>query len=169
MIRPKTDPPIRRRSRGAISKKQVNLARPGIYERDNEECVVARSKWALSHPCSGPLTVQHAVGRGSGGSTLFDAPEWLRAMCNGHNNLETSNAEFHADCEWFGWSVSRGRVQAGMINPGIVAVRYPDGRDYVLDSDNGRELLSHEEAKIMRQLCYGERPGSPFSSQKATS
>ena len=96
--------------------------RKAIYERDGHECVLAR----VSHhfdPCSGPLTVQHTVSRGMGSSKLFDTADLLVTMCNGHNILATSDADFARYC------TSRGLVRSrnSTRDPRLIPVHYWDG------------------------------------------
>ena len=96
--------------------------RKAVYERDGHECVLARVSHHFS-PCSGPLTVQHTVSRGMGSSKLFDTPDLLVTMCNGHNILATSDANFARYC------TSRGLVRSrnSTRNPRLVPVHYWDG------------------------------------------
>ena len=157
MIGPKTLKQTKRRTIGKLSIAQVNRNRQGVYDRDSHSCIVAGSTWGRSHPCAGVLTIQHAAGRGMGGSAKFDGPEWLRAMCTTHNTLETSDARFAEACKRMGWSVSRGRVDAGTLTCEMVPVRYPDGRDYILTPDFRRQQLVANDAETMREMAYGPR------------
>ena len=73
--------------------------------------------------CSGPITLQHTVGRGMGGSQMFDTPDLLVVMCNGHNVLATSNADFARYCTGRGLVRSRNSKR----DPRLVPVHYADG------------------------------------------
>ena len=85
-------------------KKEV---RQNVYERDESLCVVRGSLWAMLVPCGGPITLQHRVGRGMGGSKKWDTEPFLVSMCAIHNGLEPASAEFRAFCERQGYSVPR--------------------------------------------------------------
>ena len=154
MTPPYPKPVRRRRTIGQTSKAQVEKNRPGVYQRDDFTCVVANSLWARLNPCNGTLTIQHAIGRGNGGSALYDGAECLRAMCSAHNDLQPANAYFGAECIWFGWSIERNRRNH---DPTQIPVRYPDGRDYLLTPDFQKALLSVDEAAELRALIHGTR------------
>lgn len=154
MTPPYPKPARRRQSIGQRSKKQVEDNRPGVYERDNHQCVVAGSLWARLFPCTGSLTIQHGIGKGMGGSAEFDSPECLRAMCLGHNDQQPKNSAFAKECVWFGWAIERGRRGLDYTN---IPVRYPDGRDYLLTPDFQKQLLTLDEAAELRTLIHGHR------------
>lgn len=99
--------------------------REAVYERDGHQCVVAGfpSLIRAHGACWGGLTVQHCVGRGSGGSRLFDDPELLITMCNSHNGLLTSDAEFARVGRLYGWVKSRNARRDPKLQP----VFYVDG------------------------------------------
>lgn len=96
--------------------------RKAVYARDNHECTLARVEHRFS-PCYGPLTLQHTVGKGMGGSNLFDTADLLVTMCNGHNTLATSDADFARFC------TSRGLVRSrnSTRDPRLIPVLYWDG------------------------------------------
>ena len=98
------------------------LTRATVYNRDNNMCVLAQVDHRFDK-CSGPLTLQHTVGRGMGGSHLFDTPDLLVAMCNGHNTLATSDAKFARFCTGRGLVRSRNSSR----DPRLVPVEYADG------------------------------------------
>lgn len=146
-------PAPRRKSRAARSRAQVDQVRPGVYMRDDHRCVVAGSPWALEHRCGGGLTIQHATGKGMGGSELFDSPVYLRTMCALHNFDQPASAEFGRLCLLMGWALERNRVG---VDPHRVPVRYPDGRDYFLDNNYQRHLVSASTAADIRLELYPE-------------
>lgn len=96
--------------------------RAAVYNRDNNMCVLAMVDHRFDK-CSGPNTLQHTVGRGMGGSHLFDTPDLLVTMCNGHNTLATSNADFARFCTGRGLVRSRNSSR----DPRLVPVEYADG------------------------------------------
>lgn len=148
MIGPKT-PSLGKRSRA-----QVNKIRDDIFLRDDFQCVCAGSKWALKWPCMGQLSIQHAMGRGMGGSALMDRPELLRTMCVVHNVLLEADADFAGDALLLGWRLERRR---GDIDPTDVPVRYWDGRDYRLFPEGfGRALVLPVVAAEWRATYYGK-------------
>lgn len=110
---------------GKQSRTQVAKIREQVFERDNHQCVVSGSMSSLEWPCAGGLTIQHAVGRGMGGSAAVDGIDYLRAMCAYHNQLDTSSADFHRACLRNGWSVTRWMAQRKGIL--VIPVKYPDG------------------------------------------
>jgi hypothetical protein len=144
-------PSRRRKSTAARSRDQVNDVRAGVYLRDDHRCVVNGSIVGTRRPCSGPLTIQHATGKGMGGSALFDSPELLRTMCLTHNTDQTSNADFARWCLWFGWSLPRNRVD---VQANRYPVRYPDGADYFLDHDYQKHLVSPSAAIAIRTEAH---------------
>lgn len=146
-------PSKRRKSRAAVSRDQVNEARDGIYMRDGYRCVVDGSLWAMRHPCRYGLTIQHAIGKGIGGSALFDSPILLRTMCLAHNTDQPASAEFARLCLLMGWSLERHRVG---VDPHRVPVRYPDGCDYFLDNNFQKHLISRSTAAEIRAELYPE-------------
>ncbi|TFD27486.1 hypothetical protein [Cryobacterium cryoconiti] len=154
MTPPHPKPTRKRKTIGQQSKKQVADNRAGVYERDGEQCVVAGSLWARLFPCEGPLTIQHGVGKGMGGSAEFDGPECLRTMCLGHNDQQPKSSAFAKECIWFGWAIERGRRGLDYTK---VPVRYPNGRDYLLTTDFKRELLPLTEAANLRASIHGTR------------
>ena len=98
------------------------IDRAAVYNRDGHMCVLAQVDHRFDK-CWGPLTIQHTVGRGAGGSKLFDTPDLLVTMCNGHNTLATSNADFARFCTGRGLVRSRNSSR----DPRLVPVQYADG------------------------------------------
>jgi len=123
-------PSTKRRTLGEQSRAQVSSIRPMVELRDDYRCVVSMTEWGKTNPCTSGLTMQHRVGRGAGGSALFDGPAYLIAMCQHHNTLETSSADFAAVCLDNGWKLPRNRVD---VVAATVPVRYWDGW-YLLES-----------------------------------
>jgi hypothetical protein len=131
----------------------VERVRDAIYLRDDYRCLVAGSAWAAKFPCAGGLTIQHAIGKGMGGSAQFDRPELLRTFCWVHNTLAEADADFAMAARLFGWSLPRIRID---IDPEYVPVRYPDGRDYRLTNDFQRELMVPADVVEWRNTFYGQ-------------
>jgi len=137
-------------SLGKQSRKQVQQAREGVYERDGGVCI---SK-GVQGPCGGPVTLQHRVGRGMGGSALYDKePAFLLTMCNDHNGLETSNADYHRLCQDLGWSVPRWAVERRSITE--IPVWYWDGWFYLTGFD--RVATTEVAAKNKMEEIYGRK------------
>ena len=137
---------------GKRSKAQVEKSRPIVYERDGRRCVVRGSIWATIQPCAGSLTLQHRVGKGAGGSALYDAPPFLVAMCMIHNGLAESSAEFANFCTRNGYSLRRSLAEQHPISR--VPIRYPDG--WQLLSGDGRFAISESTAAELMEEIYGE-------------
>lgn len=129
---PYPKPSRKRRSIGRQSALQVDRIREQIFDRDERACLAS----VVGGPCSGGLTIQHAIGRGMGGSAALDRPSLLRTLCSGHNGLIEASAEFRAIAEINGWSIPRFRVGILDID---VPVLYPGARWFVLDDDFGRD------------------------------
>ena len=110
---------------GRKSKYQLAKSRPIVFERDQEQCIVAGSIWETIQPCMGVLTLQHRVGRGMGGSARWDAPNCLVLMCVQHNGLIESSYEFRNYCERNGLSIRR--AVADRVDVASIPVRYSDG------------------------------------------
>lgn len=110
---------------GRKSKYQLAKSRPIVFERDQEQCIVAGSIWSTIQPCMGVLTLQHRVGRGMGGSARWDAPNCLVTMCVVHNGLIESSYEFRNYCERNGLSIRR--TVADRMDVSSIPVRYSDG------------------------------------------
>ena len=127
---PKPGP--RPKTAGKRSRAQVNEIRPMVELRDDYRCVVSGTDYGKTSPCTPGLTMQHRVGRGAGGSALFDGPAYLLTMCQHHNTLETASADFAAVCLTNGWKLHRNRVD---VVPALVPVRYWDGW-YLLEQDS---------------------------------
>ena len=135
---------------GKRSKYQLAKSRPIVFERDNEQCVVAGTIWATIQPCMGVLTLQHRVGRGMGGSAKWDAPNCLVTMCVVHNTLIESSYEFRSFCERNGFSILR-RVADCMDISGI-PVRYADG--WYLLAGNSRFPIPEATAEAVISDLY---------------
>lgn len=96
-------------------------SRNAVLERDRHTCIV--SGMYPPERCSGPLTMQHTVTRGMGGSKLFDTPDLLVTMCNGHNTLATSSADFQSFAKARGWV----RDRNSQHDPRLTPTLYADG------------------------------------------
>ena len=124
-----------------MTKTPTPRVRALVYERDGHTCVA-------SHPavmrgfmlCDSVLTLQHRIGRGSGGSRLpgINQPGNLITMCFTHNLLIERDATFKAYALSRGWSLPRLRKPA--LVPAEIPVMYPDG-PYLVDDDGGRESI----------------------------
>jgi hypothetical protein len=137
---------------GKKSKAQVQKVRQIVYDRDDHECVVRGSLWATLEPCGSALSLQHRVGRGQGGSALYDAPAFLTTMCFLHNALAESSAEFAKFCARNGFSLRRSLADQHPISR--VPIRYPDG--WQLLSGDGRFAISENTARELMEEIYGE-------------
>ena len=131
------------------SKYQLAKARPVVFERDQETCVVAGSIWATIQPCMGILTLQHRVGRGMGGSSKWDAPNCLVTMCVVHNGLVESSYEFRNFCERNGLSIRR--AVADRVDVSSIPVRYSDGW-FVLAGDSRFPIPDATAEAIIAEL-----------------
>jgi hypothetical protein len=129
---PYPKPSRRRKSIGRQSAANVDRIRERIFERDEGTCVAGPAS------CVGGLTVQHAIGRGMGGSAALDHPSLLRTMCSGHNGLIEQSAEFRVVAEINGWAIRRFAASVDVL---AVPVRYPGARWFLLDDDFGREEI----------------------------
>lgn len=137
---------------GRKSKAQVEKVRQVVYDRDSHMCVVRETLWATLEPCGGGLSLQHRVGRGMGGSALYDSAPFLVAMCFLHNGLAESSAEFANFCTRNGFSLRRSLAEQHPI--GRVPIRYPDG--WQLLSGEGRFAISETTANELMEEIYGE-------------
>ena len=135
---------------GKRSKFQVAKSRPIVFERDGGECVIVGSIWETIQPCAGILTVQHRVGRGAGGSALWDEPKHLLTMCVLHNVLAEQSAEFANYCQRNGVSVPR--WAATQFDVQSIPVRYRDG--WFLLSGGQRFPVSDQTAEAMITELY---------------
>jgi hypothetical protein len=136
---------------GKQSKKNVAAVRDAVFSRDQETCVIAGSIWQSLTPCAGGLTIQHRVGRGSGGSALYDAPNHLLAMCAIHNSLQTASSEFDKYCKRNGISVRRSIAKQWSMSR--IPVRYYDGW-YLLDGLNRYPVPDRTAEDLMEEI-YG--------------
>jgi len=136
---------------GQRSRDQVDAIRPMVQMRDDYRCVVSGTQYGRTSPCEGNITMQHRVGRGAGGSALFDGPPWLIVMCLRHNVLETSSADFAAVCLANGWSIRRNAID---LDAARIPVLYRDGW-YLLDSDGCSRQRIHPSIaeKLMEQAA----------------
>ena len=135
---------------GRKSKYQLAKSRPIVFERDQEQCIVAGSIWSTIQPCMGVLTLQHRVGRGMGGSAKWDAPNCLVLMCVTHNGLVESSREFRLYCERNGLSILR-RV-ADRVDVSSIPVRYSDG--WHLLAGDSRFPISEATAEAVMSDLY---------------
>lgn len=142
----------KRLSVGKKSKKNVEMARAQVYERDLHTCIVAGSIMAWRFPCSGPLTIQHAYKRGVGSSAQYDGLDCLRAMCWLHNGLAESDAKFAAYCVKMGWAAPRWVHDRGLTK--LLPVWYADG--WHLLQDGERVRISQKTADDCHAEIYGK-------------
>lgn len=137
---------------GKRSRAQVAAIRQQVLDRDDHVCVVRGSIWSTVQPCGGALTIQHRVGRGMGGSAMFDAPSSLLAMCAVHNGLAEASAEFAKYCQRNGLSIPR-RI-AAQFPIGRIPARYVDGW-HLLDGTK-RFMIPDSVAEDLMAEIYGE-------------
>ena len=137
---------------GQRSRDQVDAIRPQLLLRDDYRCVVSGTPTGATSPCEGPATVQHRVGRGAGGSALFDGPAYLVTMCLRHNVLETSSADFAATCLLNGWSLRRNALD---VTAETIPVLYRDGW-YLLDGASCQRwrIRDDEAARLMEAVTW---------------
>ena len=135
---------------GRRSKYQVAKSRPIVFERDQEQCIVAGTIWETIQPCMGVLTLQHRVGRGMGGSAKWDAPNCLVTMCIIHNGLIESSYEFRNYCERNGLAIRR--AVADRMDVASIPVRYSDG--WFLLSGDSRYPISENTAEAVISDLY---------------
>ena len=136
------------KSIGQRSRDQVDAIRPMVLLRDDYRCVVSGTPVGANSHCEGNVTMQHRVGRGAGGSAQYDGPAYLLTMCLRHNVLETSSAEFAAQCRENGWSISRNAIDQ---EPTTIPVLYRDGW-YLLDGDGcSRQRIHPSIADKLRE------------------
>lgn len=129
---------------GQRSRDQVDSLRPMLLLRDDYRCVVSGTPAGADSPCEGPATVQHRVGRGAGGSALFDTPAHLVTMCLRHNVLETSSADFAATCIENGWSIRRNAIE---LTAQTIPVLYRDGWYLLEEGSCQRWRIGNAEAE----------------------
>lgn len=133
---------------GKKSRSNVQKARQGVYERDGGVCISR----GISGPCDDSVTLQHRVGRGMGGSALYDGdPSFLLTMCNSHNVLETADADYHRLCQELGWSAPRWVVNRWSISE--VPVFYWDGWFYLVGFE--RVATTEKVARKRMEEIYG--------------
>lgn len=120
--------------------------RKAVKLRDGDQCIVAGFTVVcrVFGTCNGPMTMQHTVGRGLGGSHLFDTPDLLIVMCLGHNQLLTSDAEFAR----VGWEKGWVRSRNSNRDPRLVPTHYADGW-YRLTGDDKDKLNDHDALEYM--------------------
>lgn len=136
---------------GSRSKSNVQKVRQLVYDRDNNRCV-ASGFLAGAKGCQGRLTIQHSVARGMGGSAKYDAPVFLRAMCEYHNFLDSQDADFHDLCIDHGWSLPRWLVESTPTD--LIPVRYIDGWHILVDTI--RVKVSDDVADQLRREINGQ-------------
>jgi len=136
---------------GKKSKAAVAKNRSRAFIRDGFECVVTGSFWAVMQPCGGGAGVQHRVGRGMGGSAKWDELPYLVTMCNSHNRLIESSAEFKNYCERNGLSIRRSYMDRWRIEQ--IPIRYVDG--WFLLSQDRRVPISERLANAVFEEMYG--------------
>jgi hypothetical protein len=98
------------------------------------------------------MTLQHRVGKGAGGSALYDAPAFLVCMCTIHNHMAEDVPEFAEFCRINGLSLRRNYADQHPISR--VPIRYPDG--WQLLSGDGRFAISENTARELMEEIYGE-------------
>jgi len=135
---------------GKRSKYQLVKSRPIVFERDQEQCIVAGTIWETIQPCMGVLTLQHRVGRGMGGSAKWDAPNCLVTMCIIHNGLIESSHEFRNYCERNGLAIRR--AVANRMDVSSIPVRYSDG--WFLLAGDSRYPISENTAEAVISDLY---------------
>ena len=135
---------------GKRSKYQLVKSRPIVFQRDQEQCIVAGTIWETIQPCMGVLTLQHRVGRGMGGSAKWDAPNCLVTMCIIHNGLIESSYEFRNYCERNGLAIRR--AVADRMDIASIPVRYADG--WFLLSGYSRYPISENTAEAVISDLY---------------
>lgn len=111
-----------------------------------ETCCVDGTWASLRWGCAGELTIQHAVGRGMGGSAKYDNIDFLRTMCARHNMLETADADFAKACVENGWSIPRWFADRFSVR--AVPVLYSEGW-YLLQNGN-RLPISDKTAESIK-------------------
>lgn len=135
---------------GKRSAAQVKKIREQVFERDGNKCL-AEGVFGF---CGGPLTIQHRVGRGMGGSAQYDTPAHLITFCQIHNELQTANATFAQICQSRGWSIPRWAVERVIIE--VIPCHYPATGWHLLYEDGSVELVPGMEANAMLLALYGE-------------
>jgi hypothetical protein len=110
-----------------------------VRDRDGYRCC------AESKHCTGGLTTQHRLNRGMGGSGQVDGPEWLVAMCWGHNTRCESDAAFAQIARDSGWKLTRGE------DPTEVAVFFRGVGWRLLDTEGGRHRCAPARDKEDRE------------------
>lgn len=135
---------------GRQSKKQLDKVRELVFERDGHRCL-AEGQFGF---CGGPLTLQHRVGRGMGGSAQYDTAAHLVTFCQIHNELQTANATFARQCETRGWSIRR--WAADMVDITVIPCHYPGQGWYLLFPDGAFDQVNDMEANAMLLALYGE-------------
>lgn len=135
---------------GKLSKRQLDKIRAQVFERDAQRCLAA----GVFGFCGGPLTLQHRVGRGMGGSAQYDTPAHLITFCSIHNELQTANATFATICQSRGWSVPRWAAERVSIS--VIPCHYPAVGWHLLFDDGTVEQVPAMEANAMLLALYGD-------------
>lgn len=140
-------------SLGKKSRSQTEKWRKHVYKRDRHECLACQYEWTSGQMGKDQLSMQHRIGRGMGGSALYDkTAAGLITFCIWHNVQETSDAKFRALCVEMGWSVPRW-VAAQRWPIECVPVRYHDGWYYLVDTD--RVPVDRRTAEERMAEIYG--------------
>lgn len=134
---------------GKKSKQQVAKIREAVLRRDGERCVAA----GVFGFCGGPLTIQHRVGRGMGGSAQYDTMAHLVTMCQTHNELQTASAKFNDICQHRGWSVPRWATEQTDVQ--LIPVWYPWKGWFTLWEDGSVRQATELEASAVYLALYG--------------
>ncbi len=136
---------------GQRSRQAVSDLREQLLVRDGYACVCTGLVGQDGiDACHGPLTVQHRVGRGAGGSAHFDLPGYLLIMCAWHNVLAERDADFSAVCVTNGWSIPRRNW--AVVEPDRVPVLYRDSWYELRLETCWRLPISLEQALRMKAL-----------------
>ena len=103
----------------------TDATRRVVLARDDYQCV---ARGQLPGECSGHLDMGHLIGRGIGGSDLYDTAAWLTTQCRRHNGDIEDVPETRAMAIRLGLKIER---KPGLI-PVHALVRYPDRVWYLL-------------------------------------
>jgi hypothetical protein len=142
------DPVSTQHERKLAADRELRENRWDVFNRDRLTCV-ALAFGTAPWPCSGGLTIQHRRNRGAGGSHAVNGPQWLVAMCSGHNGLLESDAEFAALGRALGWKLEEGE------DPLEVAVFYNDERAWRLLDAEGHATRTTGRDPADREMWKG--------------
>lgn len=76
-----------------------------------------------------------------GGGDQYDTPGWLVTQCLGHNLAIEQRAEVATQATRLGIKVDR---NATALIPPRPRVTYPDGKEYYLNNDGTKELVTSD-------------------------